>query len=134
MERTLNISEPQVLFHYPADPNGLEYHQRVLVHKIGQGRWVVLSPDLELSVEDLTQQRHVVLSRHSPFPPHLLPSDPLATFLMSSPRMSWSGRSVLHAQWAAFLTTQRSWGLLQLVGWWLTHLLIDLVKFYRTNW
>lgn len=73
MERTLNISEPQVLFHCPADPNGLEYHHRVLVHKIGQGRWVVLSPDLELSVEDLTQQRHVVLSRHSPFPAHLLP-------------------------------------------------------------
>lgn len=74
MDRTLNISEPQVLFHYPGDPNGLDYHHRVLVHKIGSGRWVCLSPDLELSVEDLNLRRHVVLGRNVDFPIHLAPS------------------------------------------------------------
>eukprot|EP00435_Cladocopium_sp_Y103_P014337 s2772_g3.t1 len=72
MDRTLNVSDPQVLFHYPGDPNGLNYHHRLLVHKIGGGRWVCLSPDLELAVEDLNQRRHIVLGRNAEFPAHLI--------------------------------------------------------------
>ena len=64
-DRTLNIPEPQVLLHFPGDHNGFDWHHRVLLHKVGQGRWVVLSPDLELSVEDLSARRHVVLGRHA---------------------------------------------------------------------
>ena len=71
MDRTLNIADPQVLFHYPGDVNNLNYHHRVLLHKIGGGKWVVLSPDLELSVADLTTQRHVVLGRRSFFPANI---------------------------------------------------------------
>ena len=71
MDRTLNIADPQVLFHYPGDVNNLNYHHRVLLHKIGGGKWVVLSPDLELSGADLTTQRHVVLGRHSFFPANI---------------------------------------------------------------
>lgn len=71
MDRTLNISEPQVLFHYPGDGDGLNYHHRVLLHKIGGGRWIVLSPDLELSAADLNVQRHIVLARNSAFPPDI---------------------------------------------------------------
>lgn len=73
MERTLNIPDLQILFHYPNDAAGLVWHHRVLLHKIGHGRWVLLTPDLELHVEDLSVQRHVVLGRHAPFPANLLP-------------------------------------------------------------
>ena len=68
MERTLNIPEPQVLVHFPGDPNGLNYHHRVLLHKISPGKWVTLTPDLDLEIHDLNVRRHVVLGRHSGFP------------------------------------------------------------------
>lgn len=53
MERTLNIPEPQVLINFPGDPAGFNWDHRVLVHKIGGGRWVVLTPDLDLEVANL---------------------------------------------------------------------------------
>lgn len=68
MDRSLNITEPQVLFHFPGDADGLNYHHRVLIHKIGGGRWIVLSPDMELSVADMNNQRHTVLARNARFP------------------------------------------------------------------
>ena len=68
MDRTLNIADPQVLLHYPGDPAGYDFHHRVLLHKIGGGRWVLLTPDLDLHVEDLSTHRHTVLGRHAPFP------------------------------------------------------------------
>lgn len=71
MERSLNIGDPQVLLHFPGDAAGLDYHHRVLLHKIGGGRWVCLTPDLELHVADLATHRHVVLGRHSPFPANI---------------------------------------------------------------
>lgn len=74
MERTLNIPDPQVLLHYPNDAHGLVYHHRVLVHKIGGGKWVALSPDLELAVEDLNVTRHIVLGRHAVFPQNIIDS------------------------------------------------------------
>ena len=74
MERTLNIPDPQILLHYPHDANGLVHHHRVLVHKIGGGKWVALSPDLELAVEDLSVARHIVLGRHAVFPQNIIDS------------------------------------------------------------
>lgn len=68
MERTLNISEPQVLLHFPNDGGGLFHHHRVCLHKIGGGQWVLLTPDLDLEVVDLSTARHRVLARHAPFP------------------------------------------------------------------
>jgi len=64
----LDIPEPQVLRHFPNDENGLTWHHRVLLKKIGQGRWVAASPDLDLELIDLTEVRHYVLERKGLFP------------------------------------------------------------------
>lgn len=68
MDRSLNIAEPQILLNFPNDANGVVHHHRVLLHKIGGGQWVVLTPDLDLEVVDLSSARHRVLARHAPFP------------------------------------------------------------------
>ena len=73
-DRSLNISEPQVLVHFPNDQHGFVYHHRILLHKIGGGRWVTLTPDLDLEVHDLSTHEHLVLGRHSLFPAHLIDS------------------------------------------------------------
>ena len=70
-EKTLNFADPQILLHFPGDLNGLDWHHRLLLHKIGAGKWVMLTPDLDLEVVDLSARRHVVLGRNSSFPPHL---------------------------------------------------------------
>ena len=70
-DRTLNISEPQVLVHFPNDGHGFYYHHRILLHKVSGGRWVTLTPDLDQEIHDLNTQRHVVLGRNSLFPVHL---------------------------------------------------------------
>ena len=70
-DRTLNISEPQVLVHFPNDGHGFYYHHRILLHKVSGGRWVTLTPDLDQEIHDLNNQRHVVLGRNSLFPVHL---------------------------------------------------------------
>ena len=68
---TLDIAEPQVLIHFDHDPNNLTEHHRVLLKKLGPGRWIGLTPDHELVILDLNTQRHLVLDRRSRFPPHL---------------------------------------------------------------
>lgn len=68
MDRSLNISDPQVLLHFPNDAGGFYHHHRVLLHKIGNGQWVVLTPDMELEVANLSTQRHRVWGRHAPVP------------------------------------------------------------------
>ncbi|CAK0858852.1 unnamed protein product [Prorocentrum cordatum] len=65
---TLDTRCAQVLVHYPDDPNGLVWHHRVLLHRISGGRWVCLTPDLQLQIHDLNDQRHKVLSRRAAFP------------------------------------------------------------------
>ena len=72
MDRTLIIPEPQILLHFPNDPGGFYHHHRILLHKIGGGQWVLLTPDLELAVEDLSVRRHRVLGRHAPFPADII--------------------------------------------------------------
>ena len=68
MERSLNIPDPQVLLHFPDDGGGFFYHHRVLLHKVSAGRWVCLTPDLDLEVQDLNARRHVILGGHAVFP------------------------------------------------------------------
>ena len=72
MERSLNIAEPQVLLNFPHDPNGVVHHHRVLLRKIGGGNWVVLTPDFDLEVVDLSTSRHRVLARNAPIPDDLV--------------------------------------------------------------
>ena len=68
---TLDVADPQVLVHFDQDPNNLNYHHRLLLVKLGPGRWVGLTPDHELVVLDLNAQRHIVLDRRSRFPAHI---------------------------------------------------------------
>ncbi|CAE7356621.1 unnamed protein product [Symbiodinium sp. CCMP2592] len=65
---TLDISEIQIVVHYPGDPGGFDWHHRVLLHRIEGGRWITLTPDLELQRHDLSIQNHRVLDRAAPFP------------------------------------------------------------------
>eukprot|EP00971_Amphidinium_carterae_P157508 3122585-Amphidinium_carterae.3 len=67
----LDVTEPQILAHYPGDGAGFYWHHRILLHKLGGGGWVALTPDLELEVLNLAEQRHHILERSGAFPPHL---------------------------------------------------------------
>ena len=68
MDRSLNVGEPQILLFFGNDVNGVLWHHRLLLHKVGGGRWVVLTPDMDLEIADLATQRHRVLGRHAPIP------------------------------------------------------------------
>lgn len=57
---TLDISDPQVLLNFPEDPNGVTEHHRVLLCRLGPGRWIASSPDFDLEVLDLNNRRHTV--------------------------------------------------------------------------
>ena len=65
---TLDIPEIQIVVHYPGDPGGFDWHHRVLLHRIEGGRWITLTPGLELQRHDLTAQNHRVLDRAAPYP------------------------------------------------------------------
>eukprot|EP00435_Cladocopium_sp_Y103_P022131 s2932_g5.t1 len=79
---TLDVPEPQILLHFAGDQHGLTDHHRLLLVRLGPGRWIASSPDHELEVLDLTGRRHRVLSRRSRFPADILGSiyafDPLS--------------------------------------------------------
>ena len=64
------MPEPQVLVYYEHDPR-FQWHHRLLLKKIGGGRWVCASPDLELMVHDLFEMEHRVLPRNGAFPADL---------------------------------------------------------------
>ena len=68
---TLDVNDPQVLLHVPLDPNGYTEHHRVLLCRLGPGRWVAATPDHDLDILDLNSRRHTVLSRRAVFPAHL---------------------------------------------------------------
>ena len=65
---TLDVQEPQILVSYPNDNDGFFHHHRLLLVKLGPGRWIASSPDHELECLDLTGHRYRVLSRRSAFP------------------------------------------------------------------
>ena len=66
--RTLDIKEPQVLRHYPGDPNNFLWHHQILLHKIAPGHFVALTPDGDLERVDLHQVDHLTLERRADFP------------------------------------------------------------------
>lgn len=66
--RTLDISEPQIIQHFPHDGGGFFWHHRVLLQKCSPGVWIGLSPDGDLARVDLNQVGHIALDRRSPFP------------------------------------------------------------------
>ena len=67
-EYTLDIPEVQILLHFPQDADGFFFHHRILLHRIEQGIWLCLSPDLEVCRHDLNACPHRVLDRRSLFP------------------------------------------------------------------
>eukprot|EP00438_Fugacium_kawagutii_P000317 Skav210718 [mRNA] locus=scaffold849:20772:21968:+ [translate_table: standard] len=68
MEVTLDIPEVQILVHYPGDGDGLDWHHRILLHRIQAGTWLTLTPDHELQRHDLNAIGHRVLGRKVAFP------------------------------------------------------------------
>ena len=68
MDRTLDISDIQILRHFPRDAGGMFWHQRVLLRKVGQGIWIGLSPDMDREVLNLNKITYKLLERNSAFP------------------------------------------------------------------
>ena len=66
--RTLDIKEPQILRHYPADANAFYWHHRVLLVKVSPGIWIGLTPDGDLERINLHDVDHLPLERRSDFP------------------------------------------------------------------
>lgn len=65
-DTSLDIPEPQVVRFFPQDP--IPYHHRVLLRQVQGSRWVVLMPDLDLEIEDLSEYTVRALGRAAPFP------------------------------------------------------------------
>ena len=65
---SLDISEVQILVHYPLDGDGFFWHHRVLLHRVTAGVWLCLTPDLEIQRHDLGATPHRILERRSAFP------------------------------------------------------------------
>ena len=68
MARTLDVREPQILRHYPADANGFFWHHRLLLHKVQPGVFIALTPDGDLERIDLHTVDHLPLERRADFP------------------------------------------------------------------
>ena len=66
--KTLDIREPQILRHFPADGGGYYWHHRILLEKTGPGQWIAVSPDGDLERIDLTVVAHITLDRKADFP------------------------------------------------------------------
>ena len=64
--RSLDVVEPQVLVNF--DDGGFLWHHRILLHRIADGRWVTLTPDLDLVIHDLARVVHRIVPRARPFP------------------------------------------------------------------
>ena len=64
--RALDVEEQQVAIFFEGD--AYEWHHRLLMVSGGAGRWVVMTPDLDLESEDLTQHIVVALTRGAPVP------------------------------------------------------------------
>lgn len=71
--RTLDLKEPQILRHYPNDPNGFYWHHRLLLVKVSPGIFIGATPDGDIERIDLHQTDHVALERRSDFPPPQAP-------------------------------------------------------------
>ena len=52
-----------MLLHFPLDTDGFFWHHRVLIRRVRDAIWILLTPDGDLEVVDLATRRHIVLSR-----------------------------------------------------------------------
>ena len=68
MALTLDLPDPQIIVNFPDDANGLFWHHRLLIHKVGGGRWVALTPDMEQEDINLGDMQYIVLERRREFP------------------------------------------------------------------
>lgn len=79
--KTLDIREPQVIIHFPADAGGFFWHHRILLEKCSPGIWIGVSPDGDLERIDLSVTQHITLDRKADFPgpqaPFVYAFDPL---------------------------------------------------------
>lgn len=66
--RTLDVAELQVIVEFPEDEDGFYWHHRLALQRLSAGRWVMLTPDMELEVVDLTSQSYKLLLRGGRFP------------------------------------------------------------------
>ena len=65
--RLPDVEEHQIAVEYPNDPN-FPWHQRFLVHRLDDQRWIGFSADLEPEVLDVTQVRVLPLPRGGAIP------------------------------------------------------------------
>jgi hypothetical protein len=61
-----DIIEPQVLVRFPDDT--LDWHHRVLLRRLRDATWIVLTPDFDTEVQDLSQHTLLPLARGGPVP------------------------------------------------------------------
>ena len=66
--RSLDIDDLQVIVEFDGDDEEFKWHHRVALHRLGPGRWVMLTPDFDLEVVDLNTQGYRLLARHANFP------------------------------------------------------------------
>eukprot|EP00974_Lingulodinium_polyedra_P074930 7260372-Lingulodinium_polyedra.AAC.1 len=96
--RSLDVSQLQVIVEFPEDGNGFYWHHRVCLQRLGPGRFVMLTPDLEFTVCDLNEVAHRLVPRNGPFPPAQAPFvyafDPMSQFEVNRHRRlaaAWRG-------------------------------------------
>ena len=63
---SLDVDEPQVLVRFPDDP--VTWHHRVLLRRLRDATWIVLTPDFSVEVADLSAHNLFPLIRATPLP------------------------------------------------------------------
>ena len=66
--RTLDIPELQMLVEFAGDPNGLDFHHRILWYRVDRSTWIISTPDYDVYEEDFDGVTVVPLSRNSEYP------------------------------------------------------------------
>lgn len=96
---TLDIPEIQVIVEYAADPNAFYWHHRVLLHKLANGIWLALTPDMDVVRHDLNNQNHIVLERNSYFPraqaPYVYAMDPVSRAVLESKKRTARNQAIV---------------------------------------
>ena len=86
--RSLDIAEPQVAIDLFGDV--FQWHMRVLLVNAGGGKWIFLTPDLEVQFSDLAEHRVVPVPRSTVFPARVRDSlyrfDPLTQVQLDQAR------------------------------------------------
>ncbi len=110
---TLDIPDIQVILEFPQDPNGCNWHHRILLKKLSRGIWLTLTPDLEISRHDLNHQNHVVLDRASTFPapqsPYIYAFDPVSRATIESKRRTAAAQAIVLGDGEAVEIAQMVW-------------------------